>query len=266
MAAQRTMHLVTRYSAALRRRVGRMAPLVAASVLVASTALGQTVVPNPGRSGYSRADLEQAAAEAERNPKTRAEAAALRTRLQSGDFAPGDRIYLELRGDSAVFDTLTVRSGPSLRIPNVPDVPLRGVLRSELQDYLTKYLARYYRNPDVRTESLIRLSVLGEVGKPGFYDFNSDLLLTDAIMTAGGPTGAAAIERSTIRRGKTVILAKERVRRAAQSGATLDRLGLRPGDEISVGQRRKRLDTQTILGITGAAASLALTLLFFARN
>jgi protein involved in polysaccharide export with SLBB domain len=237
--------------------------LAAASVMLAASAGAQATA---GTAGYSRADLQAALREAEGDGKRSAEAATLRARLQNGDFSPGDRVVVELRGDSALFDTLTVRTGPSLRVPNIPDVPLKGVLRSELQGYLTTYLARYIRDPEVRTESLIRLSILGQVGKPGFYDFNSDILLTDAIMAAGGPTGTAALERSTIRRGTNVVLAKERVRRAAQTGATLDRLGLRPGDEISVGEKRQRFDVQTILAITGAAASLALTLFYFARN
>ena len=250
------------------RCAAQVGTVLLASAVFAGTAVAQgTAAPGGAtRSAYSRADLESALRDAERDSKRTAEAMALRARLDNGDFAAGDRVVLELRGDSAQYDTLTVRGGPALRLPNIPDVPLKGVLRSELNDYLTKYLARYIRNPEVRTESLIRLSVLGQVGKPGFYDFNSDILLTDAIMAAGGPTGTAAIERSTIRRGRAVVLAKERVRQAAQTGATLDRLGLRPGDEITVGEKKKRLDTQTILGITGAVASLALTLLFFARN
>jgi protein involved in polysaccharide export with SLBB domain len=252
------------------RRTVALGVLLGAGVVTVDTVQAQTAAA-PARAGnYSRAELEAAAQEAERTAGSdatkRAAAAALRARLTAGDFAAGDRVVLEVRGDSALFDTLTVRGGPSLRLPNMPDLSLRGVLRSELQDHLSKFLSRYIRNPDVRTESLIRLSLLGQVGKPGFYDFNSDLLLTDAIMAAGGPTGNAAIERSTIRRGREVVLAKESVRRAAQSGSTLDRLGLRPGDEITIGEKRDRLNIQTILGITGAAASLALTLLYFARN
>lgn len=244
--------------------------ILSASATIAVVAPAQTA-PQAGRAGiYTRADLEAAAVVAEREAGSdagkRAEAAALRARLKTGDFSPGDRIVVEIRGEPPVFDTVVVRTGPTMRLAGMPDVPLQGVLRSELQDYLSKYVSRYIRDPDVRTESLIRLSVLGQVGRPGFYDFNSDVPLTDAIMAAGGPTGDAAIERSTIRRGTSVVLQKESVRRAAQSGATLDRLGLRPGDEITIGQKRERLNLQTLLGITGAVASLALTILFFARN
>jgi protein involved in polysaccharide export with SLBB domain len=251
------------------RRLSFAVALATASLGWASDAVAQTAAATRA-AGYSRADLQAALASAERSAgssaASREEADILRMRLQNGDFSPGDRVVIEVRGDSALFDTLTVRTGPTLRLPNIPDVPLRGVLRSELQDHLTRYLARYIRDPDVRTESLIRLSVLGEVGKPGFYDFNSDMLLTDAIMAAGGPTGQAAVNRSTIKRGQRTVMSKGRVQAAAQSGATLDRIGLRPGDEITIGKRRERLNAQTILGIAGAAASLGLTILFFARN
>jgi protein involved in polysaccharide export with SLBB domain len=241
--------------------------LLSATAVAPAGAQGARV---PGATGnYSRAELEAAAQAAEReagnDARRRSDAAALRERLRSGDFAAGDRVVVELRGDSALFDTLTVRSGPSLRLPNMPDVPLQGVLRSELQDHLTRFLSRYIRQPEVRTESLIRLSVLGQVGKPGFYDFNSDLLLTDAIMAAGGPTGNAAIERSTIRRGTRIVAEKDAVRRAAQTGATLDRLGLRPGDEVTVGEKKERMNLQTVLGIVGAVTSLAFAALYLFR-
>jgi protein involved in polysaccharide export with SLBB domain len=246
---------------------------VATALVLLGTALpaaAQTPRASAAAGNYSRAEIEAAAQAAEREAGSdagkRAEAAQLRARLRDGDFAPGDRVVLEVRGDSALFDTLTVRSGPSLRLPNMPDLPLQGVLRSELPDHLTRFLSRYIRQPDVRVESLIRVSMLGQVIRPGFYDFNSDMLLTDAIMAAGGPTSNAALERSAVRRGKDVVLAKERVRRAAQSGATLDRLGLRPGDEITIGEKRPRINLQTVLGIVGAVTSLAFTALWLTRQ
>jgi protein involved in polysaccharide export with SLBB domain len=219
-----------------------------------------------GRAGNAtRSELETAARAAEqRGSAGRVEATALRARLQNGDFQPGDRIVVELRGDSSLFDTLTVRTGPSVRLAGLPDVSLQGVLRSELPDHLTKSLSRYIRQPQVRAESLVRLSVLGQVGKPGFYDFASDMLLTDAIMAAGGPTATAALDRSTVRRGPTVILAKADVERAAQTGATLDRLGLRPGDEITVGEKRVR-NWQTIASAIGVVTSLAFAVAYLVR-
>ena len=63
----------------------------------------------------------------------RIEADALRARLRDGDFRGGDRIVLSVRGDSALTDTFTVHPGRTLRLPNLPELPLQGVLRAELR-------------------------------------------------------------------------------------------------------------------------------------
>ena len=116
------------------------------------------------------------------------QAATIRARLRDGDFDVGDRILLAVRGDSTIGDTVTVRAGRMIRLANMPDISLQGVLRSELQDYLTTQLARYIKRPDVQTTSLVRVAVMGSVAKPGFYQLPADIALADAIMIAGGPT------------------------------------------------------------------------------
>ena len=83
----------------------------------------------------------------------------------------------------------------------MPDISLQGVLRSELQDYLTTQLARYIKHPDVQTTSLVRVAVMGSVTKPGFYQLPADLALADAIMIAGGPTTTADVDRTQVKRG-----------------------------------------------------------------
>ena len=96
------------------------------------------------------------------------QAATIRARLRDGDFDVGDRVFISIRTDSTVADTVTVRAGRMIRLANIPDISLQGVLRSELQDYLTTQLTRYIKRPDVQTTSLVRVAVLGSVSKPGF--------------------------------------------------------------------------------------------------
>jgi hypothetical protein len=91
------------------------------------------------------------------------QAATIRARLRDGDFDVGDRILLSVRGDSTISDTVTVRAGRMIRLENIPDISLQGVLRSELQDYLTTQLSRYIKRPDVQTTSLVRVAVMGSV-------------------------------------------------------------------------------------------------------
>ncbi len=95
----------------------------------------------------SRAEIEAQAkaAEAQHRPN---EAWLLRQRLEKGDFQDGDRIIVVLHGNAlmpkdftGISDTLfTVRAGRRLEFPRMADLPLDGVLRSELNDKLTAAL------------------------------------------------------------------------------------------------------------------------------
>ena len=99
-------------------------------------------------------------------------------------FQAGDRILLRVEGDSALSDTFTVVAGPALRLPIFGEISLAGVSRSDLEAHLTRELGRYIKNPVVQARALIRVSVLGEVTRPGFYAVPVDLVLPDALMLA----------------------------------------------------------------------------------
>jgi protein involved in polysaccharide export with SLBB domain len=205
----------------------------------------------------SRAELEALAIAAEQlasssqgnaqvKKQKRIEADALRARLRDGDFRGGDRIVLSVRGDSALTDTFTVHPGRTLRLPNLPELPLQGVLRAELRDHLTRHIARFLRDPVVEAHPLIRLGLLGEVDRPGYYFATTDGMVTDAIMLAGGPTREADLTKTTVRRGTIVLWER----------ATLDQLDLRSGDEIIVGVR-SRGRWETVLRTAGFVSGIA---------
>src|SRR5947208_13545410 len=149
-------------------------------------------------------------------------------------FQAGDRILLHVEGDSALSDTFTVVSGPALRLPNIGDISLEGVRRSDLQTHLARELGRYIKDPVVEARALIRVSVLGEVAKPGYYAVPVDLVLSDALMVAGGATHDARIDRLRILRGSASLWSGDGLQTAIARGATLDELGMRGGDRIEV--------------------------------
>lgn len=202
----------------------------------------------------TRAELEAAAARAEREGK-QAEAVMLRERLRDGDFNVGDRIYLEVRGGVQPFaDTVTVRAGRTIAFPDIPDISLQGVLRSELQEHLQKEIGRYVKSPEVRATSYLRLTMAGAVGRQGFYAFPADILLSDAIMQSGGPQGDWDINKVEVRRSDRVIVGNDAAKRAITDGRTLDQLSLRPGDQVFLGERR-RINARAALGIATAVLS-----------
>jgi protein involved in polysaccharide export with SLBB domain len=64
--------------------------------------------------------------------------------------------------------------------------------------------------------------------------------VSDAIMSAGGPTPRADMPKTVIRRRSRELLSKRAVRDAMVAGFTLDQLGVNPGDEIVVSTKSER--------------------------
>jgi len=174
--------------------------------------------------GYSSGQREDAARQAAR----------VRERLTEGDFRVGDRIALEVQGEWT--DTLIVNPGPSIVIESMGTISLAGVLRSELREHLTRELSVYLKEPIVYASATVRIQMEGSLGVPGFYTFPSDMLLSETIMSAGGPGGQANLDKVEIRRGQEVLLEDEAVRLALQNGRSLDQLNLRGGDRIIVAE------------------------------
>src|SRR5256886_11500544 len=103
-------------------------------------------------------------------------------------FQVGDQISLQVEGDTALSHTFTVGAGPALTLPVIGAIPLAGVQRAVVETYLTQQLGRYVKSPVVHAKALVRLSILGEVERPGFYAVPADAVMGDALMVAGGPT------------------------------------------------------------------------------
>lgn len=248
--------------------------LTAAALLLVASA---TVVgaQNAPRAQATRAELEAALIELEkyaassgyssrlRNEKAR-EAAMIRTRLTDGDLQVGDQIDIVVIGQAAYSDSFMVASGRVLTLPGLPDIPLKGVLRSEAREYLIAQLSKYIKDPQVRVSTKIRLSVFGSVGKPGFYQIPADVLATDAIMIAGGPAADVDMTKVFVRRGATDIWPSDVLQEAMRRGLTLDQLNLQAGDELVV-DPRKRAGGTSVLTVAAAISGLASSVYFLSR-
>jgi protein involved in polysaccharide export with SLBB domain len=222
-----------------------------------------------GRPSFAQSS---AGAEAQRNFETRSqleaqarladlkqnksEAYLIRYRLEHGDFQEGDRIIIRVvRGSTTFGDTTIVREGKKLLLSQMGELPLEGVLRSELVPRLTAHISKYVRDPFVEAKVLVRVGILGMVNRPGFYYAPPDLPLSDILMAAGGPNSLADLGRVLIRRDGDVIIDANNTRTAISSGMSMDFLHMQAGDEITVGQGR-----QIPWGIVLSAASAVLGL------
>ncbi|MGH7701464.1 MAG: polysaccharide biosynthesis/export family protein [Gemmatimonadales bacterium] len=191
------------------------------------------------RAQATRAELEALLAQLRPEQLSYPEAIQLQERLREGDFRVGDRIVLSVQGEPTLTDSFTVTATRTIELPGVPEISVRGILRSELDDHLTQQLSRYLKAPDVKAVSLVRLAVLGTVGQPGFYALPAQTLLSDAIMSAGGPTSQTDLAKTSIRREGKEIWSKELLTKAIANGTTLDQLNLHGGDQILVGEKKQ---------------------------
>jgi protein involved in polysaccharide export with SLBB domain len=193
--------------------------------------------------------------------RARAEAALIAQRLEEGDLRVGDRVELIVEGQTSLTNTFNVVAGRFIVLPDLAQtptqVPLEGVLRSELQDHMQQFIARYIRNPVVHARSLVRLEIMGAVGTPGFFMLPSDILVSDALMAAGGVGSTGDLDKIRIERGGEVIWDREQVRDAIRDGRTLDQLSMRAGDAIFVGQQSSRFaSVRSVMGVVSSLTAL----------
>jgi hypothetical protein len=229
--------------------------LTALWVSLSTTRLAaQSVVGGLDRHNFeTRAALESqiSAAQAKGDKNT---TRLIQDRLDHGDFHEGDRIVVNVQGPVGFTDTLIVRAGKSLQLPQMADLSLEGILRSELSSRLTTYIGGYLRDPVVRATPLMRLGILGSVARPGYYYAPADLPLSDVLMLAGGPTANADLAKVSVQRQGQSIMDENSSRAALSEGMSMDMLNLQGGDEISVGEQRRfnwAVIVPTITGVLG---------------
>lgn len=185
---------------------------------------------------------QRAAESSAYSPVLRAEARdqadLIRQRLVQGDFRVGDRVYILVEDYAELTDTLSVGTDQTIALPGVGELELAGVLRSELQAQVTEAVSRTIREPRIRTSSLVRVSVDGAVGAPGYYLLEADVPLSDVLMVAGGYTRDAKLDEARIERAGETIVTADRFGDALRAGATVDELGLRDGDRLYVPAER----------------------------
>ena len=184
----------------------------------------------------------------------RAETSYVVRRLEEGDFRVGDRLLIAVEepggagggpGGAAdrnavkspeqqLTDTFTVGASQELTLPGVGVVSLHGVLRTELEPFLSGEIARYIKEPVVHARPLISLAVTGGVNKAGYYTVPADAVISAVLIAAGGSTKEAKLTDLQIARNGKTVWKGDALRQAVAAGRTLDELQLQPGDEVVV--------------------------------
>lgn len=140
-------------------------------------------------------------------------------------LGPGDRLRMSVFKVEGYAADVEVLSDGSISLPRLNSVSVAGLTLDEAQRRITQLYSRYLRRPLVYLDLLaprpVRVTVAGEVQKPGYYSISQDSrqstlgtvsaaqttvvssgwpTLVDAIQRAGGITGMADLSRVSLSR------------------------------------------------------------------
>ena len=222
--------------------------------------------------------LDQASGAADSSDVARARArdfaGAVRSRLAQGDFHAGDRVALRVESgdppanraeppaerpvEQQLSDTFTVAPDRSITLPLVGVISLAGVLHAELEAHLTRQLSQFIRDPVLHARPLIRIGIVGAVAKPGFYGVPADVVLSDALMAAGGPLPDAKVADLWIERAGERLWEGDILRQAITDGRTLDEMSLRAGDQFII-PAQGRTSTFEVVRTVGILLGIPIT-------
>lgn len=125
-------------------------------------------------------------------------------------LGPGDVLEVSVWGFPDLTRTLAVRPDGRISLPLVGEVQAAGRTAEELQRELTRRFGLYVRNPQVavivREFRRVRVSVVGQVGRPGVFELLPPVRVLDALSSAGGLLESADRKAARLIRADGTVL------------------------------------------------------------
>src|SRR3989440_9467505 len=110
----------------------------------------------------------------------------------SSDYiiGPEDMLQITVWKNESLSRTLPVRPDGKISLPLLHDIQAAGLTPMQLRDKIAGALGEFMPNPEVAVTVTdvrsYRVSVLGEVQKPGVLQLKADTTVLEAIALAGG--------------------------------------------------------------------------------
>ncbi|PYM71158.1 MAG: sugar ABC transporter substrate-binding protein [Candidatus Rokuibacteriota bacterium] len=117
-------------------------------------------------------------------------------------IGPEDMLQISVWKNDAMSRAVLVRPDGKISLPLLNDVQAAGLTAIELKEVLTKRLTDYMPSPEVSVivtdVRSLKVSVMGEVARPGRYELKSWATVLDVLAMAGGFTQYASRSRIVI--------------------------------------------------------------------
>jgi polysaccharide export outer membrane protein len=176
-------------------------------------------------------------------PKVDNSRVSLPTPVESSTIGPDDIFRMQIVGEKDLPDEYQVSSDGSVDLPYIHRVQAAGLEPQDLAKVIRERLIaeQILKDPSVivaiKEYRSKKITVLGQVQKPGSFSFSSGMTLLQAVSLSGGFTSIAKTDRVNLTRrtktgSKTVILNFDSI----TDGRSPD-IPLQAGDAIFVGER-----------------------------
>jgi polysaccharide biosynthesis/export protein len=157
-------------------------------------------------------------------------------------LGPGDSVAIEVYAQPDLGGTVYVSDDGTIPVALAGPVQVAGLSPSQASARIEKALrdGKFLVNPHVTltvTQSRSqRVSVIGEVGKPGRYAVESNTSILDLLAEAGGPTELAGDTVDILRQGADGNITRIQVslKGLADGGRTFSASALKGGDSVYV--------------------------------
>ncbi len=169
---------------------------------------------------------------------------------------PGDVLRLKIWLEPDLSGDFTVDERGQATLPRLGVLPVTGLSSDQLRDQLVTRYREFLNNPSIEIIPLRRISILGEVQKPGIYPLEPSVKLGEAASVAGGPTNDSKRNQVELVRGAS------RHTYDLRADPAKAELPLASGDQIYVPQRSwlSRNSTwfiSTLVAVGGTVALIA---------
>jgi polysaccharide export outer membrane protein len=143
----------------------------------------------------------------------------------------GDKVKITTFGEADLSGDFEVSSTGSISMPLIGEVQATGHTVSQIQSTIaSKLMQGYMKNPHVSIEVLgyRPFFIVGEVMKPGSYNYVNGMTVINAVAMAGGYTYRADKDDIKVKHGDTGEAKEEKVSETSI---------VHPGDVLNVAER-----------------------------
>ncbi len=106
--------------------------------------------------------------------------------LSAGEFYPGDIVKVKVWHNADLSGEYEIDKNGNITMPLIGEIKIIGENKDSLTQIVTNRLKEYIKDPYVEILPLHKVTVLGQVYKPGILYLSDNARIADAIASAGG--------------------------------------------------------------------------------